>query len=181
MNGKPPKLILFVSSHSTGKTTTANELIASCPDQKFFLMEGLFRSVLDSSMTQEEKQTEALFQYLKQLCDVMASQPSNVTVIATNNALRFYGYVKAHKLSRKCDLLTRAVIQFETHLASQIYYFPIEVPLIQDGVRPVGVDFQKLVDDEIKSILTKIDIYYDVLSGNISQKVEKLKKKIFYA
>lgn len=176
-----PEIIFFVGSHGTGKTQTLQQL-----DLRYRLgnrqkgthiIDGVPRNLKVMSpfpdIPKEAQQYAILFEYLRRLG--MSSEQLLTTVIYTTNcAMRFLGYAYADVLDRDCIEILEIVAKLESKIAHSVFYFPIEVPLTPDLHRPNQLEYQKVVDQNIKDCFDRLKINYRTISGNILQKVEKI-------
>lgn len=66
-------------------------------------------------------------------------------------------------------------VKFVT-LFDEIFYIPIEFPMVEDGIRVNDEHFRKVIDEKIRSFLQnyKKDKYH-ILSGSIEERVDKIK------
>ena len=83
-----------------------------------------------------------------------------------------------NKLSNE-DFRERKEVVRRKYELSLIVYFPIEFPLVEDGVRSVDEQFQKDVDMKIQQFLKNYDIPYITITGSVEERLEQLKKVIF--
>ena len=59
-----------------------------------------------------------------------------------------------------------------------IYYFPIEVDLVERENRTKSVEFQKRIDKKLLDLCEKYHIKYETLSGTPKEKAEKILPRI---
>lgn len=67
---------------------------------------------------------------------------------------------------------------FNKHSDALVCYFPIEFPVVDDGVRSVDEEFRKKIDNNIKRILDDYKIPYITITGTVEERVNIIKEQI---
>lgn len=67
---------------------------------------------------------------------------------------------------------------FNAHTDIIVCYFPIEFPVVDDGVRSVDESFRLRIDHYIKDILDTKHIPYITVTGTVEERVELIRKTI---
>lgn len=67
---------------------------------------------------------------------------------------------------------------FENNKDVLVCYFPIEFPLVNDGVRSMNEHFRKDIDSNIKSILELREIPYITVTGTVEERVKLITDEI---
>ena len=67
---------------------------------------------------------------------------------------------------------------FRSNPDALVCYFPIEFPVVDDGVRSVDEDFRKEIDNNIKSILDSREIPYIIVTGDVENRISIIKNAI---
>lgn len=57
-------------------------------------------------------------------------------------------------------------------------YFPIEFPVVDDGVRSINEEFRHDIDVNIKNILDGIGIQYYTITGTVEERIKQIDKII---
>lgn len=57
-------------------------------------------------------------------------------------------------------------------------YFPIEFPVVDDGVRSINEEFRHYIDEAIKDILEGIGIQYYTITGTVEERIKQIDKII---
>ena len=57
---------------------------------------------------------------------------------------------------------------------SDVFYLPIEFPIVLDGLRPDDPAFQKDIDERILGLLRAHDIEYETITGGVDERIEKI-------
>ena len=67
---------------------------------------------------------------------------------------------------------------FNDHNDVLVCYFPIEFPVVDDGVRSLDEEFRKKIDIYIKDILDSRNIKYITVTGSVENRVNQIKNAI---
>lgn len=59
-----------------------------------------------------------------------------------------------------------------------LFYVPLEFELHDDGFRPMKKSYQEKIDQDIKVILTYLNIEYTTISGTVEERIEQIKDRI---
>lgn len=54
-----------------------------------------------------------------------------------------------------------------------VFYLPIDLPMVADGVRNASLEYQALVDGHLRDLLTEFRVPHSVLLGNPEVRIEK--------
>lgn len=60
-----------------------------------------------------------------------------------------------------------------------VFYFPIEFPLVNDGVRSMNEEYQEWIDRYICNVLQLCEISYTTVTGTVEQRIRTIKSKVF--
>lgn len=172
--------IAIVGSFSTGKTTLAEEAAARL---KLPLLPEVAREVvalgfkLDKDATVE---TETLI-FLRQYYAEMAHSEF-VGDRSLIDALAYAGWVLENQERRKEFALWDACMDIASHglrtAYTDVFYLPIEFPIVLDGLRPDDPDFQQDIDKRILELLDTHSIGYTILRGSVSDRLDALMSQI---
>ena len=170
--------IAFVGSFSTGKTTLAN-LFAR--EWDYPLLPEVAREVvqlgfpLDQSATAE---TETLI-FLKQW-RAEASHERFVADRSIYDVLAYADWVMEHQdHTRKENHLwyeSREIATMELRSRyDQVFYLPVEFPIVLDGLRPDDSAFQADIDRRITDLLKGEDVAFHTLTGSVDARREQVR------
>jgi len=163
-------------SQGTGKTTVLNEFI------KTHLQYKIVKEVARQCPYPINKETGYISQrwilheqIKKELSNYPYDQISDRTTIDQiayiERAFR-YGNMSYREYQ---ELITIAESWIDTY--EYIFFFPIEFPLVIDGIRSDDIQFQKEIDGIIKdNIINKIQIHK--VTGTVEQRLEQIEKLI---
>ena len=168
--------IAIVGSFSTGKTTLA-ELLARHLDLP--LLPEVAREVaalgfkLDKDATPD---TEALI-FLKQFNNELEI-PEFVGDRSLIDVMAYAGWVLDNQPHRKEMLLWEecerlAERRLRTNY-SDVFYLPIEFPIVLDGLRPDDPAFQKEIDLRVIGLLSSHGIGYQTLTGSVEERLAQI-------
>ncbi len=173
--------IAFVGSFSTGKTTLAN-LFAR--EWDYPLLPEVAREVvklgfpLDQSATAE---TETLI-FLKQW-RAEASHEHFVADRSIYDVLAYADWVMQHAPpDRKENHLwyeAREIALFDLRARyDEVFYLPIEFPIVLDGLRPDDTAFQADIDRRILRLLDVADVEHRTLTGSVEERQEQVRRVV---
>lgn len=170
------KRIAIVGSFSTGKTTLAE---AAAPKLGLPLLPEVAREIasqgfeLDKDATVE---TETLI-FLRQYYNEM-THPSFIGDRSLVDVMAYAGWVLEHQDRRKEFALWDTCLDIARHhLRSQytdVFYLPIEFPIVPDGLRPMDPDFQADIDRRLVELLHAYDVKYATLTGGVEVRLDAL-------
>lgn len=170
------KRIAIVGSFSTGKTTLAE---AAAPKLGLPLLPEVAREIaaqgfkLDKDATVE---TETLI-FLRQYYNEMI-HPGFVGDRSLVDVMAYAGWVLSHQERRREFALWDTCLDIARHhLRSQytdVFYVPIEFPIVPDGLRPIDPEFQADIDGRLRELLHTYDVKYATLSGSVEQRLDAL-------
>lgn len=168
--------IAIVGSFSTGKTTLAE---AVAERLELPLLPEAAREVaalgfaLDKDATPETETLIFLKQYYNELVHAdFIGDRSLVDVMA------YAGWVLDNQPRRKeMALWEQCLAIAQHHLRSQytdVFYLPIEFPIVPDGLRPLDPGFQSEIDQRVLRILGAYDVAYSALRGSVAERLKAL-------
>lgn len=170
------KRIAIVGSFSTGKTTLAEAL---APKLGLPLLPEVAREIaaqgfkLDKDATVE---TETLI-FLRQYHNEM-THPAFVGDRSLVDVMAYADWVLEHQDRRKEFALWDTCLEIARHqLRSQytdVFYLPIEFPIVPDGLRPMDPDFQADIDRRLVRFLELYDVKYETLTGSVEERLDAL-------
>jgi AAA domain len=172
--------IAIVGSFSTGKTTLAELLsqrlgLPLLPEVAREVAAMGFR--LDKDAAPE---TEALI-FLKQYYNELAT-PEFVGDRSLIDVMAYAGWVLDNQERRKETALWDECLRLaERRLRSgysDIYYLPIEFPIVLDGLRPDDPGFQKDIDERIMGLLAAHDLNYVTVTGTVEERLGAIQRDL---
>lgn len=183
--------INFCGAQGTGKTT----LFEAVKKDEMFKGWDFYSEVVRQMLEREEiiinengnsESQKKIFDAYSEILDKMFDNPSVsdrciIDVAAYTSRLFDTCNPKDedyNKLSNE-DFRERKEVVRRKYELSLIVYFPIEFPLVKDGVRSVDEKFQKDVDMKIQQFLKNYDVPYITITGSVEERLEQLKKVVF--
>lgn len=187
--------IIFIGAHGTGKSTLAKELsniigipVVESVAREFFKN---WKYLIDTGTIKEIAYTDKQLADIKQniLCsmsrwDYMRWVEASTPVIMTRCPLDTLAYALADDLVSLDVANTNLKIlkehnEFCESLKNSLFiYLPIEFSLENDGVRPMGNEYQKKVDEAMRDLLYKFGITPLVVTGSVDERVKQVMVKI---
>lgn len=168
--------IAIVGSFSTGKTTLAE---AAAEPLGVPLLPEVAREVaamgfaLDKDATPEVETLIFLRQYANEMqhADFVGDR-SLLDVMA------YAGWVLDNQPRRREFALWDECLRVaEYRLRSQytdVFYLPVEFPIVPDGLRPMDPAFQADIDVRMLDILDRYGITYETLAGSVEERLARL-------
>lgn len=168
--------IAIVGSFSTGKTTTA-EILARRLD--LALLPEVAREVVELGFKLDKDagpETETLI-FLRQYNNEL-STPEFVGDRSLVDVMAYAGWVLDNQPRTKefylWDECVRLAARRLRTSYSDVFYLPIEFPIVLDGLRPDDPEFQKDIDERILGLLRAHDIEYETVTGTVDERIEKI-------
>jgi AAA domain len=168
--------VAIVGSFSTGKTTLAEALaerlgLPLLPEVAREVAAQGFRLDKDAS-----PETEALI-FLKQYNNELATLEF-VGDRSLIDVMAYAGWVLDHQVRRKEMALWDECLRLaERRLRSSysdVYYLPIEFPIVLDGLRPDDPGFQKDIDERIVGLLAAHGLNYVTITGTVEARLSQI-------
>lgn len=184
--------IIFIGAHGTGKSTLANMLQESLSKIKSFpLVESVARqcqSYLKSNdiyglLTDDGKDkmkqqmiTDFAFWDFERICSwnidcIMTRCPLDPVAYEVAN----YGYNEDYSknVAKLFDY------KFKGYFNNCIFfYIPIEFDLVDDGIRPMGKEYQKKVDEAMLDLVNNLDLPIITIKGDKQERLTKCLEKL---
>lgn len=184
--------IIFIGAHGTGKSTLANMLQECLSKIKPFpLVESVARqcqSYLKSNdiygmLTSDEQDkmkqkmiTEFAFWDFERICTwnidcIMTRCPLDVVAYEVAN----YGHNEEYSknLSKLFDF------KFKGYFNDCVFFYvPIEFDLVDDGVRPMGKEYQKNVDEAMLDLVYDLELPIITIRGDKRERLKKCLNKL---
>ena len=166
--------IMMIGSHGTGKSTLANKL---AEELDLTVVESVARILdkpleyISSEITRQEIICETSIWDFKRW--------KNVDAVFTRTPLDTLAYAMSLPYSNKREELMEDVttkIIHDTDVMKMIrngifVYLPIEFGLEDDGTRPIGDTYQKLIDENMRRVLNQFGITPLVVTGSVEERV----------
>ena len=172
--------IAIVGSFSTGKTTLAEALsrrldLPLLPEVAREVVELGFK--LDKDATPE---TEALI-FLRQYNNELSTHEF-VGDRSLIDVMAYAGWVLDNQEWRKeMALWDECVKLAERRLRtsySNVFYLPIEFPIVLDGLRPDDPEFQEDIDRRMLKLLHSHDLEYKKLTGSVEERLAQIDEEL---
>ena len=179
-NDKPTQ-IMMIGSHGTGKSTLANKL---SEELDLTVVESVAR-ILDTPL--EYISSEITRQAI--ICNTSIwdfKRWKDVDAVFARTPLDTLAYAMSLPYSNKREELVCSVAYEITHdkdimrmIHNGIFvYLPIEFGLEDDGTRPMGDTYQKLVDENMRRVLNQFNITPLVVTGSVEERVKTVLEHI---
>lgn len=178
----------FLGTQSTGKTTVLEKLREDPSFKGIEFKTEVVRNLIKSEKIKINEQGTIKTQNL--IFDAMVKiLESKMFFIADRSVLDAFAYTKWQADHNKDATLVEDYEMLVKHQLSYIkdniqklgtvFYFPIEFPLVADGVRSIDEGYRKEIDDNMKSLLEELEIEHVVVRGSIEERVLQIKSYIF--
>lgn len=170
------KLIL-TGAQGTGKTTVLNEFEKGGWNIITEVVRKLSKEGIKiNEMGDEEGQTKIFDTYKELLqCEEYISDRGLTDVAAYTWYLVAEGKIHPSILWEQLACIESF---FENNQDVVVCYFPIEFPVVDDGVRSIDEDFRKRIDHYIKDILDSREIPYITVTGSVEDRVRMINDEI---
>lgn len=178
--------IAFTGSHSTGKTTLLGE-IAKKTNLKIYHIAEIARNIIKRGFPLSQDATvDSYINYVNEQlkAEFVAMESKYDLLISDRTILDAVAYSKVNKkLSRPfipdylIEMLERVWL-LEKNFYDIYIYFPVEFPMVCDGVRPEDVQYQIDVGEQIKELLEFHRINYITICGSTEERYNSFLKII---
>ena len=156
--------IAFCGAQGTGKTTLATSKFFRLYFADHPCIDGIVRK-LPKSYSDRRRQFHTSLTYLRYHFRLK-------NFVSSRSIFDVWAY---NRLSVKTDFLFQTFNLAQKYLNyDYLFYIPIEFDLIDDGFRPTDKEYQIAIDKEIKLLLDFYHIPYNIITGTIEQRIEKI-------
>lgn len=162
---------IIVGAHGTGKTTLCNELYRL--DSSLYVTDGFSRPIL--SIKNKIGLTDLQVQILNSTFMMHFTEMyiKYKYVFSTRSLIDTIAFTELLYPELDIDdVKTRLIEIRDAGLITNIFYLPIEFPLIDDGIRYSDPEFQKKYDEKIREIITRYSLYYDSITGTVEKRAK---------
>jgi predicted ATPase len=168
--------ISISGTHSVGKTTLSNQIVASIKDSKVELIPEIARILISKGFLLNQDITEwGIINYVQEYLHHERVTHSDI-VLSDRSLIDLLAYIKTNnsfKIRNKYVQLVEEVVYEESKRFNYYIYLPVEFPLVLDNVRPIDIEYQKSVDNTLKELFKHYNIHPIIIMGNIEQRVKK--------
>ena len=171
--------ILLTGTQSTGKSTVLKEFENDGWDVITEVVRNLSKEGIKINEMGDEEGQMKIFDTYKELLNgnkIYISDRGLTDVAAYTWYLVCKGKVHPSILWKQLEDIDDF---FENNRDVLVCYFPIEFPVVDDGVRSVDEEFRKQIDNYIKDILDTREIPYITVTGTVEERVNQIKNSIF--
>lgn len=166
--------ITLTGTHSVGKTTLGRGLYQHyCNSRKTFFAEGIPRSIIARGYSLGASATMASYtEYIIEQLSALSQASRYEIYLSDRSLLDPYAYALSNQQNgqslitlRELELLHR-VWELEQKEYNLYLYLPVQFPMSNDGIRPVGEGYRELVSQTILNLLEDYQLpYFTITSG----------------
>lgn len=169
--------IVFTGAQGTGKTTILNYFREQGQNVITEVVRNLAKKGVKINKDGDEKGQARIFKEYEKLLgeitqDGYISDRGLIDVTAYTVYLYNHGKVSEDFANKQLKKLHKFILN---HPSIVYCYFPIEFPLVEDGVRDLDEEFRKEIDSIILSLLGTLNLSFVIVNGTVEQRIEKIK------
>lgn len=171
----------LTGTHSTGKSTLLSKLKEVYPT--FYFNDSSTRDVTSKEERRLDEISDDTQNKLFKAIEVkeveLLQVSKTVPTFMDRSFVDFTAYTLAFNKQGKISDTFAAMMQYECEKRltrnqyDVIFYLPIEFDIVDDGIRSIDVTLQKLVDFEIRNLLSK-QANVRTLSGTIDERLQQI-------
>ena len=188
--------IVFTGAQGTGKTTVLNELFALEPfKNKFEKKTNLVRDFLKTrpglvinektSQTNQELFEQAMLESFSQSTNFISDRFFFDVLAYTQYASEQEGHIPTQFFMEQLNRVESHIKECFDWKKDLLVYFPVEFPLVLDGVRSPNLGFQKAIDKNIENFLKTSSLIppthtttYITVTGKVENRVAQILKAV---
>ena len=168
------KKIIFTGAQGTGKSTILNHF----KEKGYPVITEVVRTLAQNGVKINEEGTiksqEIIFETYKQLlsnCESMVFSDRGLTDVASYTA---YLAIKEHNFDAMRLLIQELeeIRKWNEENDVVYFYFPVEFPVVDDGVRSTNEKYRNFIDNYIKFILDYLKVDYHTVTGTVEERVK---------
>lgn len=175
---KSKKRLHFVGAQGTGKTTILNHY----KDQGYNVITEVVRELAKQGTNINEmgdvEGQKTIFGTYKKLLNSKKGYISDRGLVDVLSYTFSHAIVEDNENGPLKKLADKQFIAAEKFYKEnpdiQICYFPIEFPVVDDGVRSTNEEFRSQVDFLIKLFLDTSGVKYHIISGTVEERIAKV-------
>lgn len=166
--------ITLTGTHGVGKTTLGRSLyLYYSKSRKVFLAEGIPRDIISRGYHLGNCATmDSYAEYIIEQLTALSKANRYDIYLSDRSLLDPYAYALSNQQSgqslitpRNLELLHQ-VWELEKKEYDLYLYLPVQFPMNQDGIRPVGEDYRELISQTVLNLLTNHNLPYVTITGN---------------
>jgi len=170
--------IILTGAQGTGKTTILNHYREKGMPVITEVVRNLAKQGININEAGDAKGQEAIFaEYCKQFAEMpeFISDRGLTDVTAYTMHLCDIGKLSPEYMELQASALDEFV---HNHQDFIYFYFPIEFPVVDDGVRSMDEEFRQCIDNNILTLLQELDIPYVEVRGTVEERIAIIDKTI---
>lgn len=178
--------IAFAGTHCTGKTTLLKQLMELFPaDEKHIYITEIARSIIQRGFPLNMDATKDSYaNYINDQLTAERGMKNAELFISDRTLLDPLAYARVNKNYVAADIddffieMMENIWLLEKKQYDIYIFFPIEFPLVEDGIRPVNQIYRQKVSEMIWDLLNRHHINYTSVSGTHDERLGQLMKII---
>ncbi|MCX6250173.1 MAG: AAA family ATPase [Bacteroidetes bacterium] len=176
---KSPYRVSLSGTFSTGKSTLVKKLallLDSKQVMKYYIINEVARKVLQQGykLDKEANIESYLFYIFLQLQEERIGSQFDI-LISDRTLIDLLAYVRVNN-DQTIPLMFTKLLQEIIWRGKQYFthycYIPIEFLPVDDGVRCIDIDYQKLVDLELTKIFNELSINPIIIKGDLDKRID---------
>lgn len=170
------KRIILTGAQGTGKTTILNHFKEQGMNCITEVVRKLAKEGVKINEMGDEEGQRKIFDTYK---DLLSQKESYISDRGLTDVMAYTVYLNDSGKNLFHLSLDQMVdyLMFNKNNPDIIYcYFPIEFPVVDDGVRSIDEKFRSDVDENIKNILDNTNTPYHTITGTVEERIKQLEE-----
>ena len=179
---KSKKRIHFVGAQGTGKTTILNHYSNLGYNVITEVVRKLAKEGININEMGDEVGQTTIFNSYKKLLNSKKGYISDRGLVDSASYTFTHAIAEAISTGKEngpmkklSDKQYKSLVKFyHSNPDIEVCYFPIEFPVVDDGVRSTNEEFREQVDFLIKNILDTAQIKYHTITGTVEERIKQI-------